>query len=195
MRRIRSAASIVLGGALLLAAAPHARADISVGTSFGVAIHHPSNGGDNTTLVGVPSQAGLAGTVRPGLRIGGVGQKRDHEVYLDTSYDGLSSGGSSLHALRLGLNYQYNFARSGSTHPYLTAGAGIYNVGGEGISATSATFGGGVGLGVPVSEDHGRFRVEFRLDHLNDGKDGGDVVVGAANVFQITAGFDLWMKN
>jgi hypothetical protein len=188
-------ASLLLGSAVLLAAAPSARADISVGTSFGVAIHSPEGGGSNTTLVGVPSQAGLTGTVRPGLRIGGARSARDHEFYLDTSYDGINSSGNGIHALRFGLNYQYNFSRAASTHPYVTAGAGMFNVGGGSVSATSATFGGGIGLGVPVSEDHGRFRVEFRIDHLNDGKDGGDVVIGAANVFQLMAGFDLWMKN
>jgi len=194
MRRTHSAAWLLLGSAMLLTTAPSARADIYVGTSFGVAIHSPEGGGDNTTLIGVPSQAGLTGTVRPGLRVGGAGSARDHELYLDTSYDGLSSGGSSIHALRLGVNYQYNFM-GGSTHPYVTVGGGMYNVGGESVSATSATFGGGLGLGVPISEDHGRFRVEFRVDHLSDGKDGGNVVIGAANVFQLMAGFDLWMKN
>jgi hypothetical protein len=169
-------------------------ADISVGTNFGVAIHSPEDGGDNTTLVGVPSQASLIGTIRPGLRIGGAGSKRDHEGYLDLSYDGISSGGSSFHALRLGLNYQYNFG-GGSFRPFLTIGGGVYNVGGESIDANSATFGGALGFGVPVSDDHGRFRLEVRLDHLNEGKDGGNVVIDPANVYQFTMGFDLWMKN
>ncbi|HET9951763.1 MAG TPA: outer membrane beta-barrel protein [Candidatus Eisenbacteria bacterium] len=194
MRRVHSTATLILGSALLLATATPALADISVGTNFGVAIYSPEEGGDNSTLIGVPSQAGLIGTIRPGLRVGGAGEKRDHEGYVDLSYDAISSNGSGIHALRIGANYQYNFGGS-STRPYLTFGGGIYNVGGESVSATSPTFGGGVGLGVPLSENHGRFRIEFRLDHLNEGKDGGDVVIDAANVYQFTAGFDLWMKN
>jgi hypothetical protein len=194
MRRVHLAAHLLLGSALLLATASPAFADISVGTNFGFAIHHPEDGGDNTTLVGVPSQASLVGTVRPGLRIGGAGEKRDHEGYVDLSYDGLSSNGSSVHALRIGVNYQYNFAGT-SMRPFVTVGGGMYNLGGESVSATSSTIGGGLGFGVPVSDDHGRFRLELRMDHLNDGKDGGNVVIGAANVYQFTLGFDLWMKN
>ena len=121
MRRVSIVAALILVCALPLSAAPPALADISVGTNFGVAIHSPEDGGDNTTLVGVPSQASLIGTIRPGLRIGGAGSKRDHEGYLDLSYDGISSGGSSFHALRLGLNYQYNFG-GGSFRPFLTIG-------------------------------------------------------------------------
>ena len=198
MRCVPSVAFLLLGSTLLLATASPSLADMSVGTNFGFAIHNPENGGENTTLIGVPSQAGLLGTVRPGLRIGGAGSKRDHEGYVDLSYDGISSNGSGAHALRIGVNYQYNF-NSSATHPYLTFGGGMYNYGGGGdgdnISATSTTIGGGVGLGVPVSENHGRFRVEVRLDHLSEGKDGGDVLIGAANVCQFTMGFDLWMKN
>jgi hypothetical protein len=194
MRRSVMAASLLLGGALLLGTTP-ALADISVGTNLGVAIHSPENGGSSATFIGIPSQSNLVGAVRPGFRIGAAGSARDHEGYLDTSYDGFSYSGSTIHALRLGLNYQYNAMRDASTHPYLTVGGGIYNVGNGDVSATSTTFGGGIGIGVPVSENHGRFRLEFRVDHLNEGKEGGDVVIAAANVFQFTAGFDLWMKN
>ena len=194
MRRVPSAATLSLGCVLILAAAAPALADISVGTNFGVAIHSPSDDGDNTTLIGVPSQASLIGTVRPGLRLGAAGGERVHESYLDLSYDGISTNSAAIHALRIGANYQYNF-RGASMRPFLTVGAGIYSYGGENVGATSSTFGGGVGFGVPVSDDHGRFRVEFRLDHLNEGKDGTDVLIDAANVYQFTFGFDLWMKN
>ena len=194
MRRVDPAAPLFLLSALLLLSASPARADISVGTNFGVAVHSPADDGDNTTLIGVPSQANLVGAVRPGLRIGGAGSKRDHEGYLDLSYDGISTNSGANHVLRIGVNYQYNF-RGASVRPFLTLGGGIYSYGGENVGATSTTVGGGVGFGVPVSDDHGRFRMEFRLDHLSDGKDGTDVLIGAANVYQLTLGFDLWMKS
>lgn len=194
MRRLRITLAAL---ALVMVGTVPARADISVGTSLGLAIHDPEGSGQSTTLIGIPSQAGVVSTVRPGFRFGTAVEDRKHEGYADITFDRQSSGGSSLHALRLGVNYQYNFDPTKSA-PYVTFGGGLYNISADGgfgsAGATSGTIGGGFGLGVPVSENHGRFRVEARVDHLFEGDDGGFTLIDAANVFQLNLGFDLWMK-
>jgi hypothetical protein len=62
------------------------------------------------------------------------------------------------------------------------------------VGATSLTFGGGFGVGFPVSNKAGRIRVEARMDKLDSADDDGITVIGEATVIQIGAGFDLWFR-
>lgn len=180
-----------------LSASP-ARAVVSLGANLGLSIYDPTEeGADGITMIAFPSQGSLLSSVRPGLRVGFAGERMNHEGYLDLSLDSYSSDGDELHSIRLGGNYQYNFGSGGKSHPYLTAGIGLLNQGasnGESVGATSLTYGGGLGVGFPVSDGAGRLRVELRLDHVDEGADAGNIVISEATVYQVTFGFDLWMK-
>ena len=194
---LRRFAAIVLVSSLALPLP--ASAMWSLGANLGVTIHNPSEDGDDTaTLVGIPTQTSPFGTLRPGLRIGYAGEALKHEGFLDTSYDAQYIDEFDVHAMRLGANYQYNFSPGASMRPYLTAGIGILNVGGDfgfdSVGATSLTYGGGVGLGFPVSDNAGRLRVEARADRIDEGEDDGDVVIEEATVINVTFGFDLWLR-
>ena len=170
----------------------------SLGANLGFTVHDPAESGDETaTLIGVPTQTSPFATLRPGVRVGFTGTKMDHEGFLDLGYDGQFFEGDNIHAMRLGANYQYNFG-SGSTHPFVTAGAGLMNAGGEfgdeSFGGTSVTFGGGVGVGFSVSQGAGRLRLEARVDKLDEADDDGVIVIEEATVWNIGFGFDLWMR-
>ena len=102
-----------------------------------------------------------------------------------------------MSALRLAGNYQLQL-RQGIAAP-------VRDVRGrhipcEGFStrwrrggATALTFGGGFGVGFPVSDMAGG-SVEARMDKLDHADDGGVTVIGEATVIQIGAGFDLWFQ-
>lgn len=175
----------------------HAFAAWGLGANMGMTLHNPAeSGSDNVTLIGVPSQASVFTSLRPGLRVGFAGDSSPHEVYLDVSLDHVASGGDSFTAVRLGGNYQYNF--SGTTfRPYLTAGLGVFSEHAaftQSTSATSMTFGGGAGVGFPVGNQAGRLRLEARFDKLQEAKDNGDVVIGEAGITSLLFGFDLWLR-
>jgi Outer membrane protein beta-barrel domain len=194
---LRRIVAIVLASSLALPLP--ASAMWSLGANLGVTFHDPSDEGDDTTtLVGIPTQTSPFGTLRPGLRIGYAGEALQHEGFLDASYDAQYIDDFDIHAMRLGANYQYNFSPGASMRPYLTAGVGILNLGGDfgfaSVGATSLTYGGGVGLGFPVSDNAGRLRVEARADRIDEGEDDGDVVIGEATVINVTFGFDLWLR-
>jgi outer membrane protein with beta-barrel domain len=189
--------AVVVLASVLVAARP-AAATWGIGANLGVTIHNPDSAADNTTLVGIPTQASAFATIRPGMRVSYTGAAMDHEGFADLSYDSQSSGGDHINAFRLAGNYQYNFSTSGGPRPYVTAGVGLFHegveVGSGSVGATSMTFGGGFGVGFPVSKGSGRIRVEARIDELDEGDDDGDVVIGKATVMQIGAGFDLWFR-
>ena len=190
--------AVVVLASILVAPRP-AAATWGIGANVGVTIHNPSEGGgDNTTLVGIPTQASVLSTIRPGMRVSYTGAAMDHEGFADLSYDSQSSGGDHINAFRLAGNYQYNFSTSGGPRPYVTAGVGIFHEGVEigtgSVGATAVTFGGGFGVGFPVSQKSGRIRVEARMDALDHGEDNGVIVFDKATVMQIGAGFDLWFR-
>lgn len=198
MRRFVASFVMSLAGLALVLAPVSGQAAWSLGANLGVTIHDPSDGGDTFTLIGFPTQASAFSSLRPGFRVGYAGSKMDHEGYLDLSYDSQSADGDDLHSLRLAGNYQYNFGTAASVRPYVTLGAGIFNVGYDAgfgsVGATAATFGGGFGMGMPVSDDRGRLRWELRYDRLQEGDDDGFTIIGEASVVSILFGFDLWMR-
>lgn len=185
MRYLVLAAIVSLG----LFQAPQASANWSLGTNLGVSFVSP-DGGDNYTVASWPSSAEL---VTPGLRVGFAGTKSPHEGYLETGFLLISDGGT-LHVLELSGNYQYSFKPEGKTSPYLTAGVGLVNVDNSFTGATSAMFGGGLGIWCRVGADHGRVRAEVRYDRVSEGDDSGTPVIDKAGMVGIKLGFDLWMK-
>ena len=187
---------------VILATQP-AQATWGVGANLGLTIHNPDGPGDDVTMFGIPTQANAFSSIRPGLRVsyaGGAAMK--HEGFLDLSYDRQSTEGDHLSTLRLAGNYQYNFTMSGSPRPYVTFGVGMFHEGfdveglggDEDVGATAMTFGGGFGVGFPVSQGAGRIRAEVRMDKLDNADDDGFPVIGEATVIGIGAGFDLWFK-
>ena len=195
---MRSIVVALFALASILVMTQPALATWGVGANMGVTIHNPEGPGDDVTMFGVPTQANALSSIRPGLRVSYTGTAMSHEGFLDLSYDRQSSGGDHLSAFRLAGNYQYNFTTSGSPRPYLTFGVGMFHeglsAGGEELGATAMTFGGGFGVGFPVSDKAGRIRVEARMDKLDSADDNGVTVIGEATVIQIGAGFDLWFR-
>jgi len=195
---MRSFLTAVFVLACIIATTQPAYATWGIGANMGVTIHNPQGAGDDVTMFGVPTQANALSSIRPGLRVSYTGSQMNHEGFADLSYDRQSSGGDDLSTLRLAGNYQYNFKSSGSPRPYVTFGVGMFHEGidtGFGaLSATSLTFGGGFGVGFPVSDKAGRIRVEARMDKLDSADDNGITVIGEATVIQIGAGFDLWFR-
>jgi hypothetical protein len=195
---MRSFLTAVFVLACIVFATRPALATWGIGANMGVTIHNPEGPGDDVTMFGVPTQANALSSIRPGLRVSYTGTAMSHEGFLDLSYDRQSSEGDHLSTLRLAGNYQYNFTTSGSPRPYLTFGVGMFHEGLEtgfgDVGATSLTFGGGFGVGFPVSDKAGRIRVEARMDKLDSADDDGIPVIGEATVIQIGAGFDLWFR-
>jgi len=195
---MRSFLTVVFVLTCIVATTQPARATWGVGANLGVTIHNPEGPGDDVTMFGVPTQANAFSSIRPGLRVSYTGSEMSHEGFADMSYDRQSSGGDHVSTLRLAGNYQYNFKSSGSPRPYVTFGVGMFHegfsTGGGDVGATSLTFGGGFGVGFPVSDKAGRIRVEARMDKLDSADDGGVTVIGEATVIQIGAGFDLWFR-
>jgi len=196
---MRSFLAAVFALACIFAVTQPALATWGVGANMGFTIHNPQGPGDDVTMFGVPTQSNLISSIRPGLRVSYTGgSKMNHEGFLDLSYDRQSSGGESFSTFRLAGNYQYNFQMSSSPRPYVTFGVGMFHEGASeefgDVSATAMTFGGGFGVGFPVSDKAGRIRVEARMDKLDDADDDGIPVIGEATVIGIGAGFDLWFK-
>ena len=187
----------------LVPAAPAAAINWGIGADLGYNMFMPSSdyeGFENLNSLGLPMGSPLFGEVPGfgGLRVSFTGEKPTHEVWLGTNLNYYSSDGSSLNMLGLNMNYQYNFETSGGVKPYVTAGAGLSRLGyspdsGDGTSAISTTFGGGVGVAGKMGT--GRLRAEVRYDQVSEGTDSDDDVIiykGANLGFKL--GFDLWSK-
>ncbi|HEU4725622.1 MAG TPA: outer membrane beta-barrel protein, partial [Candidatus Eisenbacteria bacterium] len=183
----------VAGLAVLAVAAPAPAARWSLGANYGFAIHHP-DAGDNTTIFGWP---GSAFGYQPGMRLGVTGGGRFSEAYLDLGVLFLDRDGVSSRDLQASLNYQRNLSPESTTSLYFTAGGGVLHraddAGSASISASAATFGGGVGVRNEVSNGFGSLRVEARVDRVIEGTNGGLVVIEPAVVYALKVGFDLWL--
>ena len=165
-------------------------AAVSLGTNLGLTIHHQA--GEPTTVVESPSSAA---NLQPGLRIGFSMRDPRTEFYINTGFSYLSHYGSSSSAIEVTGNFQSNFSPEARTTPYLTAGAGLLNMGSSGgsrgsVNATSMVLGGGLGISRRVAERHGRLRMEVRYDLATE----ASPFIGKASMFGVRLGFDLWME-
>lgn len=158
----------------------------SIGGNLGYEMLMPTDeGAEDVSIFGWPTG---------GLRLGLVGEKPMHEVYLLSSVSVMSSDGESVSAYDLTANYQYNFDSKGQIAPFVTAGAGIQGVSlGDDLSATSVLYGAGVGVRKKLGQQ-GALRAEVRFDRNMEGKKGEDVLIGEANHISLRLGFDLWGK-
>ncbi len=175
----------------LLAAAPASAGNWSIGTDWSFAIWNPQEAGsDNLTIIALPGHPIVS---LPGFRLGFADSRMKNEFYLDGGVSILSEDETLTNLLVTG-NYQYNFQAERTTTPYLTAGLGLYSVSFAGTGATSAVFGGGVGIRNRIADGHGSFRVEFRVDKISEGEDAGAGVIDEALMYGVKLGVDFWMK-
>jgi hypothetical protein len=188
---IMSAFTLVIGSERVFGEEPSASAEnpirFTLGAELGLSFLNPTEGGDGQTVLSWPNNVL---SYLPGFRLGILaGQSMKHHVYLNTGFINISDGGS-FHVLSLTGNYQYAFPTKGTTSPYLTAGLGLVNVGGDGEGATSPMYGGGVGARFEVAEGHGALHLEARFDHVGE----GDTIIDPADIISIQFGFDLWVQ-
>ncbi len=200
--------SVILLAAVSLIPAAASAGNWAVGADFGFNVFMPSSDyetANNVTTIGWPASSGVGGLLMGipaggGLRLSFTGEKPTHEVYVNTNLSFLSTENGSLHQFQGSLNYQYNFATQGPLKPYVTMGAGLNRVGdnpdeGDGISANSAVFGGGLGLAHTMGHGAGRLRAEVRYDQQTEGTDSGDVLIAKGGAVGFKLGFDLWGKK
>jgi len=190
---------------VLLPAAPATALDWGLGADLGMSVFMPDyEGADNISLVGWPMGATFVFGELPlpsagGLRLSFSGANPMHEVWIGTSFNRTGVEGMALHAFGMTGNYQFNFATQGAFTPYVTAGAGLFRVGfspdhGDGMSATSATFGGGVGLGYVMAGGAGRLRAEVRYAQLTEGTHEGSRIIPKGGEIGFRFGFDVWSR-
>ena len=178
MRKI--AATLVIG--IVLAVPSHA-ATLSIGPSVGFDLY--SANGSTSVIVSAPTGSDfLFGSLKPGLRIGVRDATGRNTVFTDVSLMAFSNSGSTLHMFSGTLNYARAF-REG-TSPYVTAGIGFSNLGGEGSSETITLVGGGVGVRHPLEHGHGAIRLEGRYDRADSGDFSEPL-----NIIGVRLGFDL----
>jgi hypothetical protein len=196
MRRPWCAWTMALALSILMLGARPAAADWSVGNNFGLSILMPSEGGDTSVLVDVPSGSGLGFfllAAQPGLRFGFTNDAHRDEFHLDTGLSIISGNGDSFTTLQITGNYQHAFGGADTkSQPYVTAGLGTNLVTGGGTSVNALVLGGGVGQRLWVADGHGSVRFELRFDRIGEVKESGFTVQQAMNSFQMRFGFDLW---
>ena len=74
--------------------------------------------------------------------------------------------------------------------PFVNAGVGLIRQGGDALTTTTKSYGGGIGVRHVVAKDRGTVRIEVRGDFLGENQD-----LGQPDLMLITlrAGFDLWL--
>lgn len=179
---------------LLCLASPPARAiDWSIGSNLALSFLHETGGG-TTTYLALP---GAVSGLQPGLRFGFGGPNAQHELYADTGLLLTSVSRASNSAFGLTGNYQYNFAPQSPVGVYVTGGLGFLHTHTEAasvtLSATSATFGGGLGVRRLLASGVGALRGELRYDWQTKSEDSGVTVIPEGSLFGVKVGFDLWL--
>jgi hypothetical protein len=174
----------------------HARADVSLGASFGATVSFPKYGEERVGF-GWPYSSAPAALPTPGIRFGFTGGSGKHEGYLDSTVSYASTYGERV--VLLTVNYQYNVEGRGSGL-YFTAGAGPLHYGVRSNTVTTLMVGAGVGLRQRVASGAGTFREELRFDFLPetslppDSPDGRVSPRGATFLLGFKLGFDLWFR-
>ncbi len=180
---------------VLLASWPAlARADWSLGPNLGLSELLPSDGGDNVSYLSIPStSAGL----QPGLRVGFMGQSPKQEIFLDTGLLWISTSGAHSTDFDLTGNYQFDLSSGTGYTPYVDLGLGFLYSGFEDaagtFSATSAIFGGGVGLHRRMANGVVTLRGEVVVDYVTKGEDHDVVITPAGTIIGVKVGFDVWL--
>ena len=173
-------AALVIG---IMFAIPSHAATVSIGPSIGFDMYS-ANGSSSIVIAAPAGNDLLFGGLKPGLRLGVRDATGRNTVFTDLSMVTFSGSGLSLHTFSGTLNYAYAF-REGSS-PYVTAGLGFSNYGGDGYSETATLVGGGVGMRQVLGHGHGAIRIEGRYDRASS-QDFSEPL----NILGLRVGFDL----
>jgi hypothetical protein len=165
----------------LLAVPAAARTSIGANTGFTML----SGGGDLVIAAPATTSPFHAGVV-PGLRIGLMEQARTAPV-IETSLAVLASS-RVLAMLHVAAHVRHHLGHRPDEGPYVTAGMGVVF---EEERASRQTFGIGLGASRPVSDDHGRVRIELRYDYVPEEQRNQYGGYPAIHAVSFKVGFDL----
>jgi len=172
---------------MILVATPASAGAWSLGSHFGLSTLKGAKGGGSSTVLAWPANA-IA--YQPALRVGFGDSRRTHELQFDSGLFLLDEGGSTLTLLAGSAGYQFTLASSWANAPFVNASVGFYREGGETLSATSPTFGAGIGMRHRVRDGHGALRFEGRVDRLRRAP---EFDRPGLTSFGLRLGFDLWL--
>lgn len=199
MKLVKRLGLIATLALMTLGAREAAAMNWSVGANLGYSTVMPADKYDaeNLNYIAWPNS-----DFSPGMRFGFTGENPAHEVFIDTGLRLFSTGDLSSRDLILSGNFQYNFGSSGSNHPFVTGGLGVYVSGLKNDdpliaideSATSVIYGLGVGMRHKMGHGNGTMRAELRFDRMAEGEDGTSIVIPEATIITFRLGFDLWGK-
>jgi len=180
---------------VLLVAAPAAARDWSMGSNLGLSVLSARDA-ENVTYLSFP---GTVVALQPGLRIGLRGSGSRQETFFDAGLNLATASGFRSTSLGVTGNWQLNLATGPGVQPFVDAGLGFLYASREvarvTASATSATFGAGVGLRHTLPGGHGDIRGELRWDYVTKGEDGDVVLTPAGAAIGLKLGFDLWIPG
>ncbi len=193
MNRTHGRIALIATTLVMLVAAPAAARDWSMGSNLGLSVLNV-HGADNVTYLSFP---GTVVALQPGLRIGLRGSSARQETFFDAGLNLATASGFRSNSLGVTGNWQFNLSTGPGTQPFVNAGLGFLYASREvshvSASATSATFGAGVGLRRMLPGGHGDVRGELRWDYVTKGEDGDVVLTPEGAAFGIKVGFDLWV--
>ena len=183
--------SRLMFASLLVAAWPVSAAagTWSLGSNFGISVLNTQSGGSSSVVTWPGDVFGYL----PGIRIGFLDRRSSTEFFVDTGL--YRSSGAEFRVLQTSGNIQFNLSRRASSGAYLDAGVGFWSsrqgTGSNSTSATVPSFGAGLGARRVLSQGHGAFRGEVRLDHFFENQAAG---LEALTAMGFKFGFDLWMR-
>lgn len=184
MTRLRP---LLLWLALLWVFTATARADLVVGTNFGVSSYILEN--HFFTLHAPGNSNPLLPVLQPGLRLGIYDRERRGLFALDAGLAYLNGGGDALYLIQLMESYQHHFVATRPGAPFVNLGAGVVVLGRGGTTVSTFVFGGGVGVRQTLGHGHGAGRIEVRIDRM--GRD-QDLFEDKVTVISFRFGFDLY---
>ena len=182
-----SRVAFVCAAIVLLAARPAASVSLGVGSHLGFGYlwsNHTDTG--TTSILAWPANAiGY----QPGLRLAIGDARHARELFVDSGLLLIDEAGSTVSMLPVLAGYQHTVWAAHRNAPFADIGIGFYREGGSLRSATSTSFGAGLGLRHVVGERHGDVRIEARYDRLLGATKLGRPLL---NTFGVRIGFDLW---
>ena len=174
--------SRILGLSLALvavgASAVQAQGKVELGTSLvSATVILDNNGGDNMTVIGVPS-GGVFSLFNPSVYVS-VFVHPHIAIEPQIGLVFLTSGGESEHVLNAAVQFDYFIKNTSVRSPYVFVTGGLLD---SGDDYTPKTVGGGAGFRIPVG-DRLVFRVDGRYTHYtSDFGDGVNTVAFTVSI-------------
>jgi len=186
---IRNLPLVALALSAFTSLATHAAtAEGLVGASFGYTPISENGGGSGHFIAAPASVIGF----QPGLRLGGMTADRRWSVFGDFGLLMETAGGGSATIAMVEPQVQFNALPHAAVTPTFNVGGGFFHADGDGGSGTTqALIGAGLGIQHDISDRHGHFRAELRLEHVMEKKSGPFVEQSAFTLVSVKLGFDL----